>query len=69
MGKMCIKRWGDGDEGYRNIVKRRRYGGKSMYYGKDYILGNKALRGLLLVLSWEFLSIVNTTLHWLLHLE
>lgn len=60
MGKMCIKRWGGVDEGYTNIVECGRYEGKSRYYGKDHILGNKAFHGLLLISNWGFFELVHT---------
>lgn len=72
MGKMYIKRWGGGDEGYENIVECRRYGGKSTYYGKDHMLGNKTLHGLLLTLNWGFFEHcpyrLYPALHWMLSL-
>lgn len=70
MGKMCIKRWGGVDERYKNIVERGRYEGKSRYYGKDHILGNKALHGLLLISNWGFFEHcpyrLYPALHWML---
>lgn len=56
IGKMCIKRWGSGDEGYENTVACRREGGKSKFYGKNHMLADNTLCGLMFILNCGILQ-------------